>query len=500
MAYLQHVTTLSGVGITYDTGIVDLEIIWHGTDPFLYSGAFATGGIGRYALSATLPAVEVQEVVGSARNGQLGLSDLGTVDVAGVTYLFAPGRYSDLITFRAWRPDGGIGGIRDIALPPGVEAGGISQFAAVSVDGNDFLVAARHGEAGLNVFRIGNDFSLQLTARVETALKSPLDIVSDIEIVSQGGKTFILAACAGGGGLVSLQLLADGSVRTADMLGAALGVGWASPTAIATIETGEGLHILLGAAGTGMLSVLRITDDGILRPIDHKLDDLTTRFGGVQDIATFSHQGRHFVVAGGADDGIALFELGPGGRLYHLESIAHQAGWTLMNVAAIEAVVIGNTAQIFVAGESIGGITQFSIDLSRFGVVRLGGDTAQTLNGTAGDDHLEAGAGGGILMGGNGADRLVAGTGPTQMWGGAGPDVFVFRPGHGEDWIKDFQRGLDRIDLSAFDMIYSVGALDLRATSKGAILRIGEDTIHIESMNGNPIQPWQFSQNDFIFV
>jgi serralysin len=500
MAYLQHVTTLSGVAITYGEGIVDLEIVWYGTEPFLYSGAFSDGGIGRYALSDGLPAVEVQQVVGSARNGQLGLSDLGTVEVAGVNYLFAPGRYGDLVTFRAFRPDGGIGGIRDISLPPGVEAGGISQFATVSLAGKDFLVTAVRGEAGLNVFWVMPDFSLQLTAKVQTAAKTPLETVSDLEIVVLGSKAFILAACAGDGGLVSLRLNADGTVATADMLSAALGVAWANPTAIATIQTGEGMHAVLGAAGTGTLTVLRITDQGIFVPTDHKLDDLTTRFGGVQDIATFSHQGRHFVVAGGADDGIALFELGPGGRLYHLQSIAHQLGWTLKNVSAIEAVVTGNQAQIFVAGEGVGGITQFAVDLTRFGVVRLGGDTAQTLNGTALDDHLEAGAGGGTLSGGNGADRLVAGTGTTVMWGGSGADVFVFRPGHGEDWIKDFQRGTDRIDLSGFEMLYSVTALDIAPTQTGAILRIGADTIHIDAMNGRTIQPWHFTQEDFIFV
>lgn len=58
-----------------------------------------------------------------------------------------------------------------------------------------------------------------------------------------------------------------------------------------------------------------------------------------------------------------------------------------------------------------------------------------------------------------GDDRLVSGSAPDEMWGDAylvspdvvtGSDVFVFAPANDRDLIHDFERGKDRIDLTAF--------------------------------------------------
>uniref|UniRef100_UPI001652F11B M10 family metallopeptidase C-terminal domain-containing protein n=1 Tax=Serratia marcescens TaxID=615 RepID=UPI001652F11B len=48
------------------------------------------------------------------------------------------------------------------------------------------------------------------------------------------------------------------------------------------------------------------------------------------------------------------------------------------------------------------------------------------------------------------------GGGADELWGGAGKDIFVFSaasdsaPG-ASDWIRDFQKGIDKIDLSFFN-------------------------------------------------
>ncbi|MCR5875426.1 family 16 glycosylhydrolase [Phenylobacterium sp. J426] len=57
---------------------------------------------------------------------------------------------------------------------------------------------------------------------------------------------------------------------------------------------------------------------------------------------------------------------------------------------------------------------------------------------------------GDVLTGGAGADTLTAGNGGEQMTGGAGGDVFVFaRVPWSPTEIKDFQVGVDRLDISA---------------------------------------------------
>lgn len=73
----------------------------------------------------------------------------------------------------------------------------------------------------------------------------------------------------------------------------------------------------------------------------------------------------------------------------------------------------------------------------------LGGTGADKIYGDDGDDTIFGGSGADILFGGNGAD---------QLWGGEGADVFIY--GHeresvrgAADRIRDFQRGVDKIDL-----------------------------------------------------
>lgn len=86
----------------------------------------------------------------------------------------------------------------------------------------------------------------------------------------------------------------------------------------------------------------------------------------------------------------------------------------------------------------------------------LAGDLGRDLlRGGRGSDELHGGAGSDFLFGGSGDDRLVGGSGVDCLAGGSGRDLFIYlaasdSPLAGFDRIADFQRGLDRIDLSAF--------------------------------------------------
>lgn len=55
---------------------------------------------------------------------------------------------------------------------------------------------------------------------------------------------------------------------------------------------------------------------------------------------------------------------------------------------------------------------------------------------------------------------LSGGTGTDHLWGGVwsadqSEDTHVFSPGDGLDFIHDFEIGVDRIDLSAYDIDWS---------------------------------------------
>ncbi len=70
--------------------------------------------------------------------------------------------------------------------------------------------------------------------------------------------------------------------------------------------------------------------------------------------------------------------------------------------------------------------------------VLLGQKGSDKLIGAAGDDRLE---------GGNGDDRLDGGRNHDVLFGGRGRDIFVLLGNNNGDRIRDFQNGLDQLDL-----------------------------------------------------
>ena len=90
----------------------------------------------------------------------------------------------------------------------------------------------------------------------------------------------------------------------------------------------------------------------------------------------------------------------------------------------------------------------------------FGNDAANTLMGGGGGDHLRGQGGKDVLEGGQGDDLINGGSGADTLRGGSGADTFEFKEhvdsimggGLGSmDIIMDFQKGQDRIDLTAMD-------------------------------------------------
>ena len=103
-----------------------------------------------------------------------------------------------------------------------------------------------------------------------------------------------------------------------------------------------------------------------------------------------------------------------------------------------------------------------------------GGEGRDRLSGADGDDTLYGGAGGGSLRGGAGADTLYGGTGADTLYGGAGADTFVFASDNGNDWLVDFEDGLDVIDLSAITSITGFDDLAIRQFGSQAMIDLSE--------------------------
>ncbi len=83
-----------------------------------------------------------------------------------------------------------------------------------------------------------------------------------------------------------------------------------------------------------------------------------------------------------------------------------------------------------------------------------GGTGRDLLYGNAGNDVLQGEGGDDTILGGLGDDTILAGNGQDVLRGQQGADVFVFEAGSelgagaARDYIQDFQRGIDLIDVS----------------------------------------------------
>jgi serralysin len=149
----------------------------------------------------------------------------------------------------------------------------------------------------------------------------------------------------------------------------------------------------------------------------------------------------------------------------------------------------------------------------------LGGNGNDSINGNFGNDRIDGGAGNDLLRGGKGSDEIFGGDGNDRilgdlgadvLTGGAGADVFEFNGSDaaqfsldsifgGPESIRDFQDGVDRIDLGfvpvqivqgavagtvAGIVSFATGLLASQPTGTVASVAVGSDTYLVYNNSG----------------
>ncbi|ETX26988.1 calcium-binding protein [Roseivivax isoporae] len=411
--------------------------------------------------------------------------------------LAAVDRLSDRVTLQTLSAAGDPGAPAVLRTQAGVEVA-LHRVVFFEAEGAHWLAGAAAGGSGLALYRLRDDLRATEADRVDDGVKSLLHGISDLAAVETGGRTWVVAASSLEDGLSVYRLDAGGTLVFSDALGAKDGLWVSGLEAVAPVTVAGVTFLLCASAGSGTLASVRLNDRGVFFVEDIVTDDRSTRFAGAAALDAVEVAGRGLAVVAGTDGGVALFEVLPGGRLWHHQSLAQDAGWDIGPVLAVAMVVTGDELQILVTGSRAGGVAQLVLPLGDLGHRRTGGDGDDTLAGAERDDMLVGGAGNDRLSGGGGDDTLFAGIGADTLAGGAGADVFVFDANGRRDIVRDFEPGIDRIDLGGWGLVHDISALAISARPDGALIEWQGESLQVISGAGAlPATAW--SADDFLF-
>ncbi|MBD3624705.1 MAG: M10 family metallopeptidase C-terminal domain-containing protein [Rhodobacteraceae bacterium] len=479
-------------------GVSDIEFVSGPDGDYLIAGSELQGSITSFRIEAgSLPQVAAR-IDRSDASGTDALSDLVLVPRLDGVQVLTLGRYDDNFGLFDLSASGGLTLAQELT-----DAGSLYQRGftgdSFAVGDTSFVYTARYGAAGFDVLRIDpTGVVSHLQAVTDNAWRRLAD-VTDLHAAVLHGQQMLFTVSALEPGIHSFTVADTGRAAMVDRV-VPWGAGhFAEATDLETVQIGPRAFVLMAAAGSDSITVLRVSQGAKLNAVDDEEDTLATRFEGVRDIEVFQTEDRTFVAAAGSDDGITLFELTYRGKLVHLESVRDEFFTTLADVSSLEVHVVGETAHVFAGSTAEDGVTELIVDLTRSGEDLRGGPVPEKLVGTPRDDVIWGMGRSDRLVGRNGDDRLIDGRGRDVLTGGNGSDIFEFLPDGRTDWITDFQPGRDRIDLTDFDHVNHPSSVFMAPRANGAVIKVADDIIRLASPDGLPWDLSEWKDDMFIF-
>lgn len=494
------VTAVLGDGLNHMAGISGLASITIGDSRYLYATSAADGGLTAWRLdggAAGGVAVLVDQLGYTDNRGTRGAAGLTLTRLDDQPLLLPAGRWDDRLSLHQLGADGSFDRVQILGADPD-KIGGLAMTLVVPTGDTTWILASQWGRDGVQVTQLRGDLSLNPLGPVTQAGTADLSGISAMASLQIGDTAFVFAASASGDSVSSFVLDAQGGLRVADTQGARTGVAMDAPTVMAAVHIADKDVLVVGAAGTGTIDTFKVTGSGGLKPLTQVMDDRETRFDDISAMDILETEGRFFAIAGGSDDGITVFELTSQGEMFHVTTLAQPLGTTLADITAIEAVRNGDRIDIFVSGEDLPGVTQLAMDVTNLGPAIYGTPRVDRLKGIRFDEILIGMGSRDEIDGGRGDDVIVDGLGRDRVRGGEGADVFCFIPDQTPDFITDFEPGIDRIDLSAFPMLYSIDQLDIVQKRGGVKIAFAGDPIRVE-MKDDLLLIDDLGPDDFLF-
>lgn len=499
----QHVTTRVVGPNGYMVGLSDLLIRTTGSQSLLYSVSAKDGGVLVMDMNNGMQLLDQAAFPSNTVALDAPRQLLETV-INGTPALVSYGHYGTTIDVFPLDAQGLI--TQPYVLSRAAVSGATGASTAtefLSVGGQSFVAIASRQVDGLTIWATGGGTNLQRVTQSAAAGLLPANGVQAMAQVVLGGQQHLLVLSSDGAELLNYQVSANGTLTLLSRLDARDGLAIGGGSAIEVVTVGGQSYALVGASGSSSLAAVALSANGTMVVTDHVMDDRNTRFGGLTELATLTQDGQVFVAVAGADDGISLLTLLPNGRLVHLTTVVDDNTMALTNVSGLALRWQNGGIDLVASGSAPGsaqghGITHLYSLTGPLGVTLTGGTGADSLTGGAGRDIIFGGAGDDRLFGGAGDDILVDGGGADLLYGGAGADVFIFEPDGEMDVIVDFDRGVDRLDLSGLGRIYAMESLQFIDRSYGLEIRFGDERIRMYTSDGQPLAASELDLTDVL--
>ncbi|MGH1576153.1 hypothetical protein [Planktotalea sp.] len=485
MTYLNVQNTWNLGPVSHQLNLRDMDLVSTAAGTVLYATNGSSGGVVSYLVNPNTGALSYLDALTLAPLISVdGPAHLEQVSFGGQDFIANLGRHADGLDAIQI----GMGQNLDTQVGmAGADGLGISSLVFHASETRDVVYASFWGSSELGIFQVGATGALSELGQIGSAFEAQGVDLLGMQVTQVQGQDVLVFAASEQNAVYSYTINANGGLAIADVVRMSDGLPVDTPTAMEIIEHGGQRFAVLASAGTSSLTVMKISNTGQLTPTDHINASLHTRIQSVVALETVSFADRHFVIAGGANDGISLFQLLPDGRLYHLDAQEDLVGTSLANVTSITAQVRGNGIDIYVASESEAGITQLRYELGAQAPTQIGGNSDAMLTGGANGDFLIGGAGDDTISGGNGADMILDGAGVDKMTGGNGVDTFILSRDGVRDDILDFDPTQDRIDLSGWGRIYDVSALTWSLRSNGAVIYYGDELLVVRTVDNTTL-------------
>ncbi|MBY5935537.1 calcium-binding protein [Tateyamaria omphalii] len=468
------------------TGITDMAVLETNNGPVLYTVArFGGGDLVAYRINGngSLSQIDTQTLPGGAQAGTV--NSLAVMsDGAGGQDLLVTGVNNTGLYRVELSAAGGMSSpsaVTGAAMPAT-----LLDSTGVTVNGQSYVYTIDRGSDEIGIWRVNANGTVNTVRDGGNGDTGAVGLTA-LTHVQVGGTPFLLAASGSDNALISYRLNSSGVAVEVDRIAAADGVGIGGASIVESVTVGGQVYAILGAAGSGSLSVAAVSGNGSLTLTDHVMDTLGTRFAGAHVIETVTHGGRSYVAVAGSDDGVTLFEMMPGGTLRHMGTVADAVDTTLDAVSALNLTVVGGHLHLAVSSANEAGLTLFRVDIGAMAAPITGGNGAQNLSGGAGADLIDGGAGNDQLRGQAGDDVIIDGAGTDTLWGGAGADVFVLTGDGDRDIIQDFDITEDRLDLSDWPLLRYASQLTFSSRSDGILIRFGDEELVIRTIDGAPL-------------